>query len=80
VQRNVEGYGQICLRLDQIPLLKGEYQINVYLLCERGIHLYDAAESVATLQVKQTSRLQGYFSVPHQWENNHISTHNDQDS
>ncbi|AEJ00317.1 ABC transporter related protein [Nitrosomonas sp. Is79A3] len=80
VQRNSEGYGQICLRLDQVPLLKGEYQINVYLLCERGIHLYDAAESVATLQVKQTSRLQGYFSIPHQWENNHISTHNDQDS
>ncbi len=80
VQRNSEGYGQICLRLDQVPLLKGEYQINVYLLCERGIHLYDAAESVATLQVKQTSHLQGYFSIPHQWKNNHISTHNDQDS
>ncbi|WP_292994990.1 ABC transporter ATP-binding protein [Nitrosomonas sp.] len=80
VQRNSEGYGQICLRLDQVPLLKGEYQINVYLLCERGIHLYDAAESVAHLQVKQTSRLQGYFSIPHQWENNNISTHNDQDS
>lgn len=77
VQRNFEGYGQICLRLDQIPLLKGEYLISAYLLCERGIHLYDAAESVATLQVKQTSRLQGYFSIPHQWENNHITTHND---
>jgi len=77
VQRTSEGYGQICLRLDQIPLLKGEYLISVYLLCERGIHLYDAAESVATLQVKQTSRLQGFFSIPHQWENSHITTHND---
>ncbi|MEQ1815952.1 MAG: ABC transporter ATP-binding protein [Nitrosomonas sp.] len=77
VRRNSEGYGQICLRLDQIPLLKGEYLISVYLLCERGIHLYDAAESVATLQVKQTSRLQGYFSIPHQWENNQITIHND---
>ncbi len=80
VQRNFEGYGQICLRLDHIPLLKGEYQISVYLLCERGIHLYDAAESVAILQVKQVGRLQGYFSIPHQWENNHTITHNDQDS
>ncbi len=77
VRRNSEGYGQICLRLDQIPLLKGEYLISVYLLCERGIHLYDAAESVATLQVKQASRLQGYFSIPHQWENNQITIHND---
>lgn len=80
VRRNSEGYGQICLRLDHIPLLKGEYLISVYLLCERGIHLYDAAESVATLQVKQTGRLQGCFSIPHQWENNHTITHNDQDS
>lgn len=80
VQRTPEGYGQVCLRLDQVPLLKGEYQISVFLLCERGIHRYDAAKEVATLQVKQTGRLQGYFSIPHQWENNPITTNNDQDN
>jgi lipopolysaccharide transport system ATP-binding protein len=70
IHRTSAGSGQICLRLDQVPLLKGEYLINAYLLCERGLHLYDSAEGIAALQVKQTSRLQGYFSIPHQWENN----------
>lgn len=78
VQRTPAGSGRICLKLDQLPLLKGEYLINIYLLCERGLHLYDSAEGAATLQVKQTGRLQGYFSIPHQWENNHSITHNDQ--
>lgn len=76
LQRAPSGAGQVCLGLDQLPLLKGEYLINVYLLCERGLHLYDAAEAVANLQVKQAGRLQGYFSIPHQWENNTIP-HND---
>lgn len=78
VQRTSAGSGHICLKLDQLPLLKGEYLINIYLLCERGLHLYDSAEGVAILQVKQTGRLQGYFSIPHQWENNNSITHNDQ--
>lgn len=77
VQRTPAGSGRICLKLDQLPLLKGEYLINIYLLCERGLHLYDSAEGAATLQVTQTGRLQGYFSIPHQWENNHSITHND---
>lgn len=76
VQRTPIGSGQVCLRLEQLPLLKGEYQVNIYLLCERGLHVYDTAEGVATLQVKQIGRLQGYFSIPHQWENDNI-THND---
>lgn len=78
LQRTPEGAGKVCLKLDQVPLLKGEYLINIYLLCERGLHLYDAAIAVATLQVKQPGRLQGYFSIPHLWENINSVTHNDQ--
>lgn len=80
VQRTSIGTGQVCLRLDQLPLLKGEYQVNVYLLCERGLHIYDSAEGVATLQIKQIGRLQGYFAIPHQWENDHLIASNDHDS
>lgn len=72
IQRSPEGSGQLCLRLERLPLLKGEYLVNIYLLCERGLHLYDSAEAIATLQVTQAGRLQGYFSIPHQWENNTI--------
>lgn len=77
LQRAPSGAGQVCLGFDQLPLLKGEYLINVYLLCEQGLHLYDAAEGVANLQVRQAGRLQGYFSIPHRWENN-TTIHNDQ--
>ena len=80
IHRTSTGFGQVSLRLDQLPLLKGEYLINAYLLCERGLHLYDSAEGIATLQVKQTGRLQGYFSIPHQWENNNMASHNDPNS
>ncbi|MDP1558547.1 MAG: ABC transporter ATP-binding protein [Nitrosomonas sp.] len=72
LQRAADGSGQIGLRFDQPPLLKGEYLISAHLLCERGLHLYDSAEGLATLQVAQTSRLQGYFSIPHQWDSNGV--------
>ena len=60
----------VLLSLNQLPLLKGEYLINAYLLCERGIHIYDLVEGADILQIDQTGRLQGYFSIPHQWANN----------
>ena len=69
VQRNPAGFGQVYIKVDRLPLLKGEYLINAYLLCERGLHVYDAAQGIATLEVRQTGRLQGYFSIPHQWGN-----------
>ncbi|MBS0425226.1 MAG: ABC transporter ATP-binding protein [Proteobacteria bacterium] len=74
-QRTPTGASQVCLKLDRLPLLKGEYLINIYLLCERGLHLYDSAVGVASLQVKQTGRLQGFFSIPHQWQNDTINHH-----
>lgn len=80
VHRAPDGSGHVCLTLDQLPLLKGEYSISAYLLCERGLHLYDAAEQIATLQIQQKGRLQGYFSIPHRWDNtlneSGKSTHN----
>ncbi len=79
MQRKADGSSQICLNLDHLPLLKGEYLVNAYLLCERGLHLYDSAEGAATLQVQQTGRLQGYFSIPHRWENGSITTNREND-
>lgn len=69
MQRSASGAGRVCIEFRQIPLLKGEYQINAYLLCERGLHVYDTAENIALMEVKQTGRLQGYFSIPHEWKN-----------
>ncbi|UJP04449.1 MAG: ABC transporter ATP-binding protein [Nitrosomonas sp.] len=74
IQRSSVGFGRILLKLDRFSLLRGDYLINVYLLCERGIHLYDAAEGIVNVQVTQSSRLQGYFSIPCRWENHAISS------
>ncbi len=79
-QRTPDGFGQVCITLDRFPLLKGEYLVSAYLLCELGLHLYDSAESIATLQIKQKSRLQGYVSIPHRWENSPINAHNAQNT
>lgn len=70
IQRTATGFAEVLLSLNQLPLLKGEYLINAYLLCERGIHIYDLVEGADILQIDQTGRLQGYFSIPHQWANN----------
>lgn len=77
IERTFSGNAQVYLKFDPIPLLKGEYLLNAYLLCERGLHLYDSAEGAASLEVKQASRLQGYFSIPHKWENKTIATNYD---
>lgn len=63
-----EGIGEIKLLFEQLPLLKGEYLISVYLLCERGIYLYDSVYGATKLQVQQQNRLQGFFMIPHQWK------------
>lgn len=70
LERTLNGAGQISAIFERLPLLKGEYLITVYLLCEQGIHLYDSASGVATLHVRQEGRLQGYFAVPHIWKAN----------
>lgn len=68
LQRKQNGKGSVALDFVQTPMLKGEYMISAFLLCERGIHLYDSALGVATVRVQQLGRLQGYFAVPHQWK------------
>lgn len=68
LHREPDGSSRICLVFDRLPLLKGEYLLSVHLLCERGLHIYDSANGVATLQVRQEGRLQGYFMMPHIWK------------
>ena len=67
-QLTQEGIGEIKLLFEQLPLLKGEYLVSVYLLCEQGIHLYDSVYGATKLQVQQQNRLQGFFMIPHQWK------------
>lgn len=65
--RQAGGMGVAILTLPALPLLKGDYSISVFLLCERGIHIYDYAEQAALLQVSQHGLEQGLVSLPHSW-------------
>jgi lipopolysaccharide transport system ATP-binding protein len=56
-------------------LLKGSYTVGVYLLCERGLHTYDSANPVATLEVSQSGLERGVVALPHRWQSPAQSEH-----
>jgi len=68
VQCNEYGQGSINLHFEKFGLLKGEYWIDVYLLCEKAIHVYEEARNVAKIKVNQQSLELGIASLPHYWE------------
>jgi lipopolysaccharide transport system ATP-binding protein len=59
------GFAQVCF--PSLPLLKGMYQLDVYLMCEDGIHVYDTVNMAATLEIRQKSLELGVVSLPHKW-------------
>ena len=61
------GVGSAILSFEKFPLLKGVYWVNVLLMCERGIHIYEPAEKVAKLIVEQSDLEVGVVSLPHLW-------------
>ncbi len=63
-----DGTGSVTLVIPKCPLLKGEYYINIFLACERALHVYDHAGHVAELCVSQLGLEQGFISIPHTWE------------
>ena len=66
--RDARGHGRACLRFPRLPLLKGRFTLSAYLMCERAVHVYEAVEHFATLNVTQTHLEQGVVSLPHQWQ------------
>lgn len=67
LRRDASGRGTVTIRFPAISLLKGRYSFAAYLFCERGLHIYSAAEKFAMLTVVQTHLEQGMFSLPHAW-------------
>jgi lipopolysaccharide transport system ATP-binding protein len=67
LQRDSQGSGTVNLRIENLPLLKGRYGLSAYLFCERGLHIYTAAEGVASLNVTQENVEQGLFHMPRAW-------------
>jgi lipopolysaccharide transport system ATP-binding protein len=66
--RDLDGIGRASLNFPKLPLLKGQYSLTAFLMCERAVHVYEAVEHFATVQVSQPHLEQGLFSIPHQWQ------------
>ena len=67
LQISANGEGSALLSYEHFPLLKGVYWVNVLLMCEKGIHIYEPAEKVAKLTVHQSDSEIGIVSLPHHW-------------
>jgi len=51
--RGADGIGRASLNFPKLPLLKGQYSLTAFLMCERAVHVYEAVEHFATVQVSQ---------------------------
>ncbi|HWP01120.1 MAG TPA: ABC transporter ATP-binding protein [Methylococcus sp.] len=67
LERQEDGSGEVRVTFPRLALLKGNYWVNVFLLCESGIHIYDRAEQVAQLRVVQKGLEQGVVTLPREW-------------
>ncbi len=64
---SADGTGFAIVRFPNFSLLKGVYWINVFLLCEQGIHLYQDVKQVCKITVEQADLEVGIVSLPHAW-------------
>ncbi len=60
--------GSVSVTMPDFPLLKGCYVLEVYLLCEQGLHIYERVRQVAEFNVEQRGLELGVVSLPHQWQ------------
>jgi lipopolysaccharide transport system ATP-binding protein len=68
LQSDKEGTGHAEVEFPQFPLLKGNYNIDVYLMCEQGVHIYEAVTQAAELNVEQKGLAPGIVNMPHTWK------------
>lgn len=66
-QRDANGNGEVSVVFPDFSLLRGEYRLDLYLICERGIHVYDSAIRIAEITVEQTTVELGIVTLPHSW-------------
>jgi lipopolysaccharide transport system ATP-binding protein len=59
--------GKVDLIFPQLPLLKGAYQLDVYLMCENGVHVYDCVNMAALIEIEQETLELGVVTLPHRW-------------
>lgn len=70
LQASEQGKGELVLELPKLALLKGEYWLEVYLLCEQGIMFYDQIIPAARFSVASPNNQleQGLYHAERIWK------------
>ncbi len=66
LKRDESGRTQVSVLFPKLPLMRGNYGISVFLLCERAIHIYDSA-NVAEMEVSQPGLELGVVAFERHW-------------
>ena len=64
------GRGELVLELPNLALLKGDYWLEVYLLCEQGVMFYDQVVPAARFSVASPNNPleQGVYHAKRIWQ------------
>lgn len=66
LHRDALGYGRVNARFAEVPLLRGQYAVHVFLMCEQAIHIYDSARC-ADFTVTQPGLEIGIMTMRREW-------------
>lgn len=66
IMRDNKGDGKVVIQFPEVPLLRGQYVLHVFLMCEQAIHIYDSARC-ADFSVLQTGLEIGIISMRRHW-------------
>ncbi|WP_020561104.1 ABC transporter ATP-binding protein [Thiofilum flexile] len=63
-------YAKVHYVIDELPLLAGDYCLELWLIDQTGLHVYDSRERCCHFQVQQSSQRQGIgvCQLPHRWK------------
>lgn len=66
--RDEDGNGTVNISFPNINLMRGRYRIDIYLMCENALHLYDHASSCVIFDMLQENHEKGIAFLPHEWK------------
>lgn len=59
---------EITLQIPELPLLTGCYVIDIFLLCDRGLHVFDVAKRCIRIDVTTDHNEPGVVTLPRVWK------------
>jgi len=62
-----ETHYRASLRIPELPFVKGEFSLYVYILDEKGLHIYDQDYLPAAFSVASDTYRFGMMQIPHAW-------------